>query len=480
MALSLNDLKKNKVAKEQGSASLSHKDASRRMLRPWDDPTQLKSIDKINNESNSARPDHKLEVGGKPVAEVHFEDVSLPNEISSKLVATLDSNRLVGGSQTGSNPVTENNLTIKQSIKTVSKLVANREQTGSKLVANQEQTSSKNDVETSPENKLVAQPVAKKVANWEQTSSKPVAETSISQVVGNERKLLCLVFDECRKEGTLSPPPLTREFIAASLDTSHGTVKSAILRLERKGYLLRQTCKVGRGGWVQLSLPKDTFQKMLLNETGSKLVANEEQSGSKSVAKLVAQPVATSSSSSLSLDLTNNKTTTEDRGLPEEWASIDISELAHIKFNSNHLRQIYNCGHYSASEAQTLIDSYAFELHVNKKKPSSSPLGYFLGPVKDQSYSIPVNFESRQVKAKRLWLESQEKEVKAQADMQERALKVEFFKWNSAMPIEEKLKLVPVAGEFMKPGGKSHETKLREYFEENVWPAIAESLESQF
>ena len=412
MALSLNDLKKGKAGKSLSSSST---DLTRRMVRPWEDPTRTEE------------------------------------EHNAELVANQE--------QTSSKPVAE---------------------IGSKQEANGQQIGS---MQKEQKEKPVAQPVARRVANQEQIGSKLVANLPITQIVGNERKLLFLIFDECRKEGSLTSPPLTREFISKSLETSHGTVKSAILRLERKGFLRRQACKVGRGGWLQFSLPRELFQKLILNETGSKLVAKEQQTSSKSVAKPVAQLVADSSSSSSSLDLdlnklTNTATSDQSGDLPLEWNEIDSSPLSAIRFGRPQLAQLARVGNLTVDQLQESIYAFAFDLDVNGKgrEINGHALNYFMGILRRGPYAPASNYEAPDVRQMRLYLEAKKREQQTRLELESQLEAVEFDSWVVSLSNEESARFVPPT-DFAKPGSPGHNVQLKQYFRDNIWPGRRELVQ---
>ena len=77
-----------------------------------------------------------------------------------------------------------------------------------------------------------------------------VAETFLS-LVGLQRKILLMVFSECKTLRSRTTTPLTIENIAAYCDTTKSAGRKAIQRLEEKGLLLRTCFKAGPGGWTQ-------------------------------------------------------------------------------------------------------------------------------------------------------------------------------------------------------------------------------------
>jgi hypothetical protein len=255
-----------------------------------------------------------------------------------------------------------------------------------------------------------------------------------------------------------------------------------ILRLERKGLLKRQACKVGRGGWLQFSLSRELFQKMLLNGTGSKTVANGEQTGSKPVAKPVAQPVASASSSSSSLRSTNTeellttgKQSPSETEIDAAWQQIDSSPLMELRFGRSHIAQIAQSGRVTPEQLQESIYAFAFDLSENQKTKSISgaPLNYFMGILRRGPYMPPANYESPEDRQQRIYLEAKEQQRKLRQERESRLETVEFEEWAEKLSLEKRAELVPPK-DYSKPGGTAHTMQLREYFREHIWPALKE------
>lgn len=445
MALNFNPFDKGTAAPTPKTKKSKHAH-----YRVFDDPTLDSNSSK---KSDSAVPHESI-----PQQQITRKEESASDQTEPSLTLKPVAN----WEQTGSKLVA----------KTSSKLVANWEQTGSDLLSQN----------LANKTKPVAQPVAQPVANQWQTGSKLVANSELTHVVGHEQKILCLLFDECRKEGSLTSPPLTKDFISKNLETSHGTVKSVILRLERKGLLRREKSKVGRGGWLQLSLPRELFQKMLLSETGSKPVANGEQTGSATGSKLVAQPVASPPSSSSFLRSTSIKEllTTGNQSSPETesdapWQAIDCSPLAEMRFGRSQISQIAQSGRVSPDQLQDSIYAFAFDLSENEKakRISGAPLNFFMGILRKGPYAPPANYESPEDRQQRLYLEAKEKQRKHKHEMEGRLETVEFEEWAEKLSVQQRGELVPPK-EYAKPGGTAHNVQLREYFRENVWPQLRE------
>ena len=95
-----------------------------------------------------------------------------------------------------------------------------------------------------------------------------------SLLIGRERQLLGFIVLECQRIGSLTTEPLTIERIKEVLDASTDAVKTAIKRLGTKHLIERGFRKNGRSGWVQYTVSKSTYEKVIFLETVSKRSRN--------------------------------------------------------------------------------------------------------------------------------------------------------------------------------------------------------------
>ena len=378
--------------------------------------------------------------------------------------------------------------------KTGSKEVANGEQTGSrwaaKEVANGEQTGSKEVAEVQnncaplpdPKPKRVAQRVAQRVANSKQTGSKEVAKALFEALVGKERALLLFIIEDCQINGDLKTGPLTLERISEVLGCSSNRAKNVLHRLTEKSFLCRTEAKTGRGGWTRFGVSKELFQKILLSETGSKALANGYQTGSKQVAKRVAQQVADPSSSSSLRDLNQNlKTTTTSEPelfecdatqLAPEWQPIECAPLAGIGFTQTHLVQIIRQGKLTPAEVQDSIHFFAFDLARNGKAKgiNGNPLNYFMGIVrKGAPYAPPENYESPETEARRKYLDGKRRLEEQKLAEEHELRNLTFTEWRRGLTEPLTRSLVPDA---VKDLPRAREASLRDHFDNQVWPEL--------
>jgi hypothetical protein len=157
------------------------------------------------------------------------------------------------------------------------------------------------------------------------------------------------------------------------------------------------------------------------------------------------------------------------------WHAIDCSLLAEFKFGRPHVAQIAQSGRVTPEQLQDSINAFAFDLSENQKAKniSGDPLNYFMGILRKGPYSSPANYESPEDRQQRLYLEAKEKQRQKRKETEEKIEVLEFEEWAEKLTFEQRAELVPPK-DFSKPGGTAHNYQLREYFRENIWPALRE------
>jgi hypothetical protein len=332
--------------------------------------------------------------------------------------------------------------------KTVSKALANREQSVSKEspkpLASSEQTVSTNKEEKliaiDTVSKALAQPLAIVLANSEQSVSEALAN-SIDEIVGKEKKLLIFIFTRCQLEGSCETSIITTEEIRKTLEIKANHLRNLIFRLTKKGFIQVSGIKNGRSGWRKFKMPKDVFRNMSFDITVSKALANREQSVSKESPKPLAEPLASISSSS-SNNLNNINTTTTE--LPPEWEEVDLSELhkRNIRLGKQHLVQHWEIlENFSALDFQESIDGFIFDLEQGHFKPRNS-LGFLLGVIQKGGLYAPSDkfvspqrqqitqmlelAKKRQEEAFLAWVETNEEVIAQQIAKHQSSLAIDF------------------------------------------------------
>ena len=311
--------------------------------------------------------------------------------------------------------------------------------------------------------------------NRQQTDNKPTTETTFYSLVGLQRSLVFLIYNQCKITRSKTTEKLTLEHISKIVNTTTGSVKTTLQRLEAKNLIERITYKNGRGGWSQYSIPNQYFQEILQYEINNKLATNWQQTGNKSIA----QPTTRNNSSSSIYNkttTTSNPQTLNECQLSSEWQNLDIEPLVSIGFTDTHLSQIASQDKLTAEVTQDSIYAFAFDLQKNDKAKSikGDPINFFMGILrKGGAYTFPSNYESFQDKAMRLYLERMS-EIEQKRDALEKKTKdLAYKEWFAQLSDEQKIELIPtnLRSNARLENNKILEGGARAYFEKEIWPS---------
>jgi len=410
-------------------------------FRPWNFSEELKKED----EKNAILYGSAV----KKDSETTKQEKALPAEANHKQA----------GNQVETNQ--NRNKPLANCEQTVSKPLANRKQIVSKSLAAQEQTVSK----------PLAQPLADSLANRKQTVSKPLANTPFSMLVGLQRKIVILLYEQCLYSRSKTTNMISLEWFANKVKTTPGAVKNALWRLQEKCIISKVGFKSGRGGCSQYELKSSIYNDILHSETVSKPLANREQTVSKPLAQPLAQPLASLSSSSSNLNL--DKTTTTKvgpRALPPEWSEINYTSLEHVGFGAGHIDQIFKRGELTPEQTQDSIDAFSFDLSRNDKlkEIKTTPIRYLMGKLgSGELYVPPPNYLSPEEESLKLYLEQKKKRQKAKEEMEKEASNFAFEEWIQELTSQQRKNALP--NSLKNAGEMVQEAGLRTYFEKNVW-----------
>ena len=344
--------------------------------------------------------------------------------------------------QSGSKVVAQPAANYKQSgSKVVAQPAANYKQSGSKVVAKSKVGVSKKQESIS---KVVAQPVAQPVANYKQSGSKVVAKCSFQELTGLQKKLTEMIYQSCRRRGEKISSPITIEYFSKILETSSGTLKNAILRLQKKNVLSKHSYKNGRGGWTQYQINDVIYQDLLQHESDSKVVANYKQSDSKVVAQPVAQPVASTPSSSSSVLINKDSTITKNNYVTKWLESLDLTSFSDSGVTTSTIARCLEL--YSNLEPEQLDDLiYRFGEHLKTPEGKSikNPRGFFISLSRQLSEGItPLdNIETQADKYMREYVRKKEEKEAQRKELEQKALDFEFISWLEGLGTEEETSL---------------------------------------
>lgn len=324
------------------------------------------------------------------------------------------------------------------------------------------------------QDKVRPQPRTLHRTNLGQSSVKNVSLVTFSSLVGLQREIVLLVYEQCNLSRDKVTPPLSIEHIANSCKTTRLSAQKTLQRLEAKKIIIRYEYKNGRGGWTRYEMPDVIFQEILHSETSNKLRTNLGQSYDKirSEPKTELRTSASSSSSSFK----ENKTTTtgessNDSKLANEWLNINIEPLSEFGFTQTHLIQIAQQEKLSPEVVQASIFAFAFDLRRNEKSKTlkTNPLNYFMGIVRNgQPYAPPSNYESPEEEAMRLYVEKQQILEQKRAELEKAAFELAFKEWLTTLSEDTRNTILsPITRNIKAEQPKLAE--LKSYFMKEIW-----------
>ena len=301
--------------------------------------------------------------------------------------------------------------------------------------------------------------------NLRQSTDKPKTNPEFSALVGLQRKILLMIFDSCRVNGSRESLKMTIESFSEQLKSPRSSVQKTIQRIEGKGFISRASFKNGRGGWTIYSLPKDVYQQMVQSETTDKLRTNYRQTTDKLKSEPKTEPKTTNSYSSSNI-LINNKTTNENE-LAEKVSSIKIPpSLKALGFGKSILEQVFEETDFKTYQVQNSLDAFAFDYGKNPQK-YNKPIGAFVSVLckKGRLWHSDELIKAQMAEYEAIIRDQEESEQKLEA-LKKKAFEIEFKKWKSSISKQELHRLVP-------PKFGTSETlygpQVENYFRENIF-----------
>ena len=348
------------------------------------------------------------------------------------------------------------------------KEITNRQQTDNKQATKIDDIPAAK-IET--DNKQVTKRVTERITIEQQTDNKRITISGFEALVGNEKNLLILIFEECLRIGSLTSPEFTLSHISECLEISPGVAKMVIYRLIKKGFIERASSKTGRGGWIKFSIKKDLYQDLRIRQTDNKQVTIEQQTDNKQVTKRVTERI-TSAPCSSSSNLNINNTTTTDG---EFWLSVPRNLEGMVSVRQ--LRDFVKQELITVEELQSSLDGFAYDLEKGTvRAKNGNPIAILIGAIKGGGY-ISQQYIS-ELKVSLAEIEKARAELhQLQSESVALKLKEEFADFCAKYP-EQAAKLRP-SGAFIKsfePGSVGYRMWLDEYLKSQVvQPALISS-----
>jgi predicted transcriptional regulator len=379
---------------------------------------------------------------------------------------------------------------------TQDKLETNLGQTQDKLETNSGQTQDKPRTELRTNSRTnLGQTQDKLRTNLGQTQDKPrtnLGQTTIKEsflsLTGLQKEITLYLYENCKLSRDKITSQLTINNIATSCNTSEKSIHKSIQRLEKKGVIIRNKFKCGRGGWTKYEVVDYIFQEILHYETQDKLRTNLGQTWDKPETNLgqtqdklgteLRTELRTNASSSSIYNINTTTMDSDDKNqMLDEWLEVDITPLEEFGFTKTHLKQIANQNKLSPEIVQNSIYAYAFDLYENKKgEKIKDKISYFMGILrKGLPYTPPDNYESEQDKAMRLYLESEKSRVAKREKMLNELFELKFSEWYEKQSEEFLISLLPDTFGSKKSSDRDSvavKRFAREYFEKNEWIVV--------
>jgi|GEM_PF-2476099 len=359
---------------------------------------------------------------------------------------------------------------------TENKVGAKREhgakKTENKVGTNWEQTRNKNNKpegqKSESGNKVGAKLGTQVETKWEQTENKLGPEASFSTLVGLQRNVVIFLYQACKFARSKSTNPITLEHIAKTLETSSGSVKTTLKRLEKKNCIKRIEFKNGRGGWSKYEMSENLYRAMLQFETGNKLETNREQTGNKVGAKLGTEVGTSHSSSSsyLNINTTTNYKAGASEASSEKW-KIEIPKILRDNgFNDGHIDQLARDAKFGIREVEESMAAFAFDLGFDDvKRQIRRPVAMFLALLKrGEPYVSQKGYISDEDRLIQENIERLKKARDEKKKREEELLNLKFDEWVASKSRDELMQIEPPIGDFM---GALHRNALKDYYVRN-------------
>jgi len=290
-----------------------------------------------------------------------------------------------------------------------------------------------------------------------------------SSVAGFEATLLWFVFEKCINNDSNITTPLFADQLVTALEKPIKIIKTSAYRLEKKGLLIKQAYRSGRGGWTKYELPDKIYQAMASQLGRINFAPNYNKTTTKLQQKL--QQASLTSSSSI------NTTTGEESSSAKPTWQIDFHALEEIGFSQDHIEQLQQANCTSLEKLQNSIKHFAFDLAHNDRRASikGSPISFFMGIMRKFGvYNAPDNYKDPDELVIEQYLEQQEKQQREQAALEKRWFELEKQKWLDTLSEESKNALLPDdvrAGRLNGP----KQACLSEHFKQTIWPDISQN-----
>lgn len=287
---------------------------------------------------------------------------------------------------------------------------------------------------------------------------------NLRRLCGLQKNIVIYIVNKCIYNNSLCSGPIKTEDFVKYLNTDSFTIRTAIQRIQKKGFILKKEGKKGVGGFTIFYIESE-LKKLISEEIQEKFPSkNPLLNVTNNKPKI--QPNPPTSSSSI---LTTTKEAV-DNFFEDNSSEDDIIPLEKIGFSKNHLTQILKTGKLAIDDVRLSIQHFAFDLEENKKheKINGSPLNYFMGILlKGIPYNAPENYEDPKKKALKAFVQRKEQELREIEELESKAVDLMYEDWVKMISEDLVAEIIPEP-QYRVQGSPFREGSLKKYFKEKV------------
>jgi len=423
----------------------------KKSYRPWDlsGSSPINSLDGEQNNISITNEQITLpSVDSKELSDQATPLIAIPNQISlaaqvgttvaiEKSTITLpnETNKLV-------QPIKNNPVHIDNNKITIGYQLDNKKVTNSNQLGNEKRTS--------------------EITNKQQLDNMLDATSKYNQVLslsGLQRNILEFVTDICSVRDDLSTGPIETNTVCTYVKSTSGATKMSIKRLIDKGLLIRNKGRTAKGGYINLSIPREIFMVVIDQRKHYQRYTNPNDMVNYIRQQLDNNSVYSSSN-------LNKTITTKKEALSKEWDEINFESLSEIGFGKTQIKQLVDRA--DPTIVQESINHFAFGLYQNQKiNKYDDPLNVLMGVLRKGQGWFEKNYRSQKEIAQQQLLENKKAELERKKNLEEEAYKLALIEWQQKLTSEESEKIAPS----YKNGGDitPQPAKLSMYFREHIW-----------
>ena len=250
----------------------------------------------------------------------------------------------------------------------------------------------------------------------------------IKKLKGIQKKIIDLFLSDCHMSQTNITSPFNILDLANSTGERVDSLKQALKRLKRKGYIKTDKFQPSHYGFSSFEISKSFLH--FVPETV--IVTNSNSSLNKKTITIEKKEKK----------ISEQKDNFSNSVLPPEWEKIDTSPMENVGLTKNKLLDIFKSGNISAEGVQESINHFAWGYeHNSKNYQYKNLLAVFIGALRKGSLWSETGYESPKALALKKVLELKKKQQAEEDQLIDELVSTEFPEWESKLTDAEKEKI---------------------------------------